>query len=286
MRSSLRPYTRAPLGGTHTIGRLDTRIRPDAVGAFAALVMCFTVAVLAWPPLARVVPEGLLIQAQRNNEAFFFVALVIALLPAWGRASIPLSRLGVAAMAAFFVVFDAIGPSTGLPIWVITLNESLLGAVVLFAYLVFSGYRRPQTAKWFYLVLAAVVLAGELPIPGWGDSAPAWWIVNHAEGWGFALLAAIYLDFVRPWPFERDKTAGVVGRGFWYVGIVVTPLLFSALNEHGVDSTAAVGPYESTLVWVQRITEAFVAAVLITVYYGWRAREHRAESEATEHPTR
>jgi len=270
------------LGEAHAIGWAGTRIRTDIVGGIVALVLCSFIPLLVWPPLADVVPGGLLIQAQRNNEALFFVALVIALLPAWGRSSIPLSRLGLVAMAVVFVVFDAIGPSTDLPIWVITLNEALLGAVVLLAYLVFSGADRPARAKWFYAGLLLVVLAGELPIAGWEDGPAAMWIVDHAEGWGFALLAALYLDFVRPWRFEGTVTSGPLGRSIWYLGLLVVPLLFSALNENGVDSNAAAGPYESTLVWVQRITEAFVAAVLLTLYYAWRAREHRLEPRLSE----
>lgn len=245
--------------------------RPLRVGWISVTLLCGVIALLGWPRLENFLTEGLLLQAQRNTEGYFFAALAIAFLPAWGRPPIRLGRAGLTALALLFVLFELVASQTDLPIWVITLNESILGAVVLFAYLLADGRKgRPKTL--FYTGMALVILAGELPIPAWGGSGAAQWIVDHAESWGFAVLAALYLDFVRPWPFEARRMAAAGTRVAWYATLVMAPLVLSALNQHGVDSAAAVGPIESSLVWVQRITEAFVATIVLSLHYALVAR--------------
>ena len=220
--------------------------------------------VLAWDGLDRLVSEGLLTQIRRNNEAFVFAGL--ALTTASFRR--PPVRWALAGwwlfLAATFFLTEVVGSRLGLAQWFITLNEAILAAAVLTLHLHHNGDRNRPAARWrFYGILAVIILLGEAPFPGWHLSEPAVWIIDHAEAWGFALLAGLYFDFVNRWP---DGPAASIGaRVAWYLGLVVVPLVLSALNQNGVDSVAAAGPIESALVWIQRITEGFIAALLISV---------------------
>ena len=54
--------------------------------------------------------------------------------------------------------------------------------------------------------------------------------------------------------------------------MVTIPVAVAVVNRHGVDSSAAVGPYESALVWIQRITEAFIAGLALWLYAVIRTR--------------
>lgn len=221
-------------------------------------------ALLAWSGFDGVVPERFLTNIRRNNEGFAFAGLAIMAMSLLQVRSRPLRVAWWMFLTVAFAVTEG-GGAFGLPQWFTTLNEAVLGAIVLTVYLSFSD--RARIRRWFYLSLALVVLLGELPVPGWYGSPAALWIVDHAEAWGFGLLTALYVDFIRPWPFEEGRVTSPLRQMGWYLGLVVVPIAVSALNEHGVDSVAAVGPYESALVWLQRIMEAFVAALILSVFF-------------------
>ena len=251
---------------------MQTRQRHDLWALVVAGFLVASSALLAWPGLDGLVPGGILTQARRNTEGLVFAALAITLISACNhRSKGPRWIWSIVAMAG--LVATEVAPNgLALPAWIATLNEAIIGAVVLAVYLL-GHWRRPT--PWFYVGILLVVLAGEIPISGWESSGGPTWIVEKAEAWGFAALAGFFFDFVRPAEVAVPRlvvpSRRTVPRWAWYGALVIVPVALSALNTNGVDSGAAVGVVESALVWVQRITEGFVAALLITIFYDLRA---------------
>lgn len=206
-------------------------------------------------------PLGLLeLQISRNSEAFT-LCLLVSLDLQFVFGSRPSRRpLWWAFLAAAYLVTEF---ADGLPGTVVTLSESFLGALLIS---VFFAVFEPGTPRWRWRWLApalglSVVLVGELPLATFERVSP--WIVLKAETWGFVMLIAILVSYLSsyPWPEVRPTAKS---RAVWILTIIVLPLFIAAINPHGVDSVAAIGPIESSMVWIQRITESFIAAVLLT----------------------
>lgn len=161
---------------------------------------------------------------------------------------------------------------SGLPAPVATLNEAFLGALVISMFL--TVFHPSNTGRWrwrwlFPIGAAAVALIGELPIGAFNWARP--WIMGSAESLGFVILITILFGCVSgyPWP---EGLSSVPRRVVWLMALVVIPIGVALVNPNGVDSIAAVGVLESAMVWIQRITEAFIAAVLLTIYCQAQAR--------------
>lgn len=243
-----------------------------------------------WRPLQSITPPELLSQIGRNIEAYVFALLAAVYfdLATLRTTAVRAARTGLAlAILAAFVATEALATQLQLPQSFITLNEAFLGLLIIIFY---SHWSRPgadarplaSRQSLFYTVAVVVPILGELPIKGWESSLAQIWIVDHAETWGFVILTAMLIDFVLPWPPAERMPLSPVFRGAWYLALLAIPLLGSALNRHGVDSAAATGLVESSLVWIQRITEAFVAALALTVWlelkYLLRSRGDRVEN--------
>ena len=250
---------------------MQTRQRQDLWALVVAGLLVASSALLAWPGLDGVFPGGILTQARRNTEGLVFASLAITLIAAYNHRTKGPRWIWSIAVLSGLVATEIASDRLTLPAWIATLNEAIVGAIVLAVYLR-GHWRRPT--PWFYVGVLIVVLAGEIPIPGWETAGVASWIVEKAEAWGFAALAGFYFDFVRPAevtvPNLVDPPQRTVPRWAWYGALLILPVALSALNTNGVDSRAAVGLVESALVWVQRITEGFVAALLITAFYDLR----------------
>lgn len=231
-----------------------------------------SVGVMAWPVLDAVVPAGLLTQIRRNSEAPAFVALMLVdlcvpSLAVFGRRW----AMWWAGLALGFVVTGVLGTSVGLPTEIVTLNESFLGALILSPLLRLRAEdgRRAQPGL-VYLAIAALVVTGETATGRGGE-----WIMGSAETWAFVALTAFLLDVLRPWPFRPGHVAPSSRRVARYLLLVIVPLGASALNRHGIDADAAVGVYESALVWLQRVTESFIAALFLTAWFDLTIRVTR-----------
>jgi hypothetical protein len=150
-----------------------------------------------------------------------------------------------------------------LPAAITTLNEAFLAAIIISTFLTYFGPSSGRwSTRWIYPAIAGVVVVvGELSTKGL--PAMSDWIIGSAETWGFVILITVLFGLISgfPWPeAAQSRSVHVV----WVLFLVLTPAIGSILNKNGVDSTAAVGFLESTLVWVQRVTEAFVAALGLT----------------------
>lgn len=229
-----------------------------------------------WSRLQDLVPAALAPRISRNNEGYVFVLVAIIYL-AFGHPD----RAGSGAVRAFwfgavvaaFAFTGFVAEAPQVPQTVVTLNEAFLGFLILASYLELSRHREtghPIASRraFFYALVAFIPLLGELPIRGWEGTAFQIWIVDHAEAWGFAIVSAVLVDFIRPWPTGVRPSRAI--SAVWYLALLATPVIVDWLNPHGVDSAAAIGPIESGLVWIQRITEAFVAVFLLTLWFDLR----------------
>lgn len=159
-------------------------------------------------------------------------------------------------LGAGFTITGPLRDITGWPLSILTLQESFAGVIVVSLYLMWPrdwqhhpGHHRPLGP--YYLLLGAAFVAGALNVGGG-------LLQQHAETLAIGLLVATYFDFVAPGPVWR--------RMVMYALLIVTPFVYTALNEHGNDVSAAVGVFEVALVYLQRTTEAFVAVLCLALY--------------------
>lgn len=225
-------------------------------------------------------PAEVIDLVRRNSEAYLLmilVALDVELIsagpPGTGRArrSAWLAVLAVAWVATYFL-----GQTLGLPQAIITLNEPLMAAVIISLYLPWS---REKASPWepirgrqlaYYAVAVALVVLGELPLAGWEGSPAMVAIVDNAETIAAAILVSLYFDLVGRWPQTAPWTTSR-WRIAWYPLLALTPVAYTLLNPVGRDLTLAEGLGESTVAWLQRTTEAFIAALGISLYFDLRA---------------
>lgn len=234
-------------------------------------------------------PGGLLGQVVRNGEACLFALLTAFDLEVIGAdRSAPRRRRALwwSALAAIYLVLGPMAGVLGLPGPIATLAESPLAALVLSVYLHWSRpsvapeHPLPRRQAAFYVIAVGIPLAGELLVGSNPESPVGPWIVETAEVWGFLILAGVWLDVVRPWPFDVREPAARMVRLAWYAALITVPVLGAILNPHGVDRASAVGIFELGLVWLQRVTEAFVAVFLLSAYAELVSRAVRRETGA------
>jgi hypothetical protein len=256
-------------------------LKPGRV--FLIFNLLVTIGLLA--SFVSISPGGLLglleLQISRNSEAFALCLLVSLDLQFALYAGRSRRWTWWAFLVFAFLVTELVG---NLPVTVVTLSESFLGALLISVFLTLF---QPNHPRWHWrwavpLIGFCVVLVGELPFTAFQEMSP--WIMLKAETWGFLSLTAILVGYLSsyPWKEVRPSTSS---RVLWILTITLLPLVVASINPNGVDSVAAVGPLESLMVWIQRITESFIAAVLLTVLC-WllEPRGGSAENEATETP--
>lgn len=201
-------------------------------------------------------------QITRNSEAFALSLLVtMELHRRFFKGQSPWIYVWWVSLLAGYAITEFVA---ALPATVATLNEAFLAAILISIFLSYFG---PGTRKWrvrwiYPLIAGAIVLVGEISADVFEGLSG--WIVGSAESWGFVILISVLFGFIAGFPwFEAARSR--VTQGMWILFLIAAPVIVSILNPNGVDSVAAVGFSASAMVWVQRVTEAFVAAVALTV---------------------
>jgi hypothetical protein len=193
-----------------------------------------------------------------------------------GRAWVKLWWGFLAGLYLLTVLIDGLPPSVATP------NESILAVLSVSVFLTIFQPSEPGRwrLRWLFPVSAALVaLVGELPLAMFEPVST--WIMENAESLGFILLTTLLFGYLSSYPWPQVMPAAPL-RVAWMVALVVLPIGVALVNPNGVDAGAAVGVLESAMVWIQRITEAFIAAVLLTIYCEAQARlGGLAESEET-----
>lgn len=232
-----------------------------------------------YEPLAQLLPEALVGLVQRNSEAYVFAVLMILDMevvapsgePARRRWFLWLGVLGLAWMATYLG-----GETLGLSQQVITLNEAIGAVIVASVYLRWSrgpsrSLQPPLVRRQviFYIAMLALPILGET-LPRGPDDGIAMQIIDNAELFGFALLAAFLFDIVEKWPSGRWWRGW--SRWAWYLILVLVPVLYTAYNPSHEELVEAVGFLDSGIAWLQRVTEAFVAVAIVSVFFDLRRR--------------
>ena len=208
---------------------------------------------------------SLSVHIARNTEAFVFVALVVVCLAVSGSSGFRWAWPVV--LLAIYIAL-VIG-SDSVPGEIATLKESFLAAAIVATYLAVtrSDGDEPRTPTLAVLALVSVALiAGELP--GAGSESPGipGWLADNAETWAFVGLTVILIDVLWPFPWLTNEPASMLWHLLFLCMMIGVPVVVAVVNENGVDSVAAIGAWETSLVVVQRVTESFIAAFLLWFY--------------------
>ena len=155
-----------------------------------------------------------------------------------------------------------------LPAWLTTLGEAFLGIAVISAYL---GWSRRLTswsvrdvtgapvapararAVYYALVFAIAVLAEQSWMINSLGSGLGSWLEINTEAYAAMLLIPAYFDVMVPIRRPRPHL-------IWYGALVAMPLLVQIALHIGL-------PPESIFAWVETLTEAFVATLVVSVYF-------------------
>jgi hypothetical protein len=192
----------------------------------------------------------------RNSEGFAAVFLVTVGLQ-YLRVDLHTGRGSAWAMVmlAGLIITGPLRDDVGLSDSIATLQESFAAAAVLTFYFmrppgwIDHGHHRGAVTLY--------VIGGILFVIGAFDAGGRL-ITDHAETLALVLLLAAYLDYV----VGRLLTSRVI----WFVAMAAIPVAYTVLNSHGNDVSAATNLWETSLVWLQRTTEAFVAVLLLQLY--------------------
>ncbi len=237
---------------------------------------------------------------RRNSEGYVVMALVPAFwdIFAWamspGAAGRPTDRgsirpwswhaawlgmLATAAVATQSSLVEELG--IDLPQSVITLGEAFVATVAISVYLAWSRGLFPSppepaagapVVSWRHRLVyyAAVGILAGFGYQALADSilggGVADWLQLNAEALGAALLIPVYFDVV------ARSSRRIVVRIAWYAILAVVPIL---AQSGALDGVAAHGLVD----WLTRITEAFLAAIVITIYFDvWRGSVHHGDA--------
>ncbi len=260
-----------------------------AVAAFGILVhQAFLVPILG---------DGVITILRRNTEAYALAVLIPAYwdiyaweADPWGETNIHLRRhpgqyawLVLLALAAIVVETGPLAETFRLPQSIITLGEAFVAALVITAYQGWSrgflpgapsprGGRPVVSTRTSIRLYVGAILATILVYQGFvttllGTGTVEWLQIN-AESYAAILLVPFYFDFVAPRRRQWVEWA-------WYAFLVAGAL---AVAGGRFDETV-VG---SLAVWVGKTREAFLAALVISIYFTyWRGSDqHRNHSNA------
>ena len=212
------------------------------------------IALIVAQRLDALLPDSLARHVSRNNEG-----LVLGLLlSAWiqfvrDRLEGPRARLIVAASSVGSLLIAALLLLDGVPPTLRTLNESFFALAVLVPYVQIS---RPLPAAAWALPLVALIA----PVLG-ADSGIA---VTLAETFAFLLLVPLALDLGDRSilePQHRRRTVVVVA---WLAIVVLVPVVLHLLRPEDPQNVA-----EEVLRYLSRTTEAYVAVVLLHLYFSF-----------------
>lgn len=240
---------------------------------------------------------------RRNSEAYALMVLIPLYWDVFGWAASPQAarpgaprRAGwwyqpalvgwvVALLALALVTQGTLADRLGLTQSIVTLGEAFVAAPIIAIYTAWSrGIPAAEGASsgaqlepwsrriWFYGIAAAVVLLAyqQFAVSLLGDAALDWVQVN-LEAWSALLLIPLYFDLV------AVSGAPLWLRVGWYAALAVVPILTQSGALEGVVP-------DGLLDWLGRSTEAFIAAIVISIYFEiWRGRvDHHHPSHPGE----
>ncbi len=206
---------------------------------------------------AEVLPKSLATRVGHNTEGY---ALVLAVAP-W----IQFARPRLKGTRAEWYVTALVGLAfVGLTIYLLTgglqsrfktLNEGTLAAALLIPYV---QLRRPlprRVAIGTAVVIAAVTLL----------TSKTSETTDFAETYGMLLLGVIGLDIIDRGILDPTALTSVVKRWSYYAFLVIAPVVFS-IAEYGMDA-GSTGPIGTPVRFLVRITEAFIFALFVQVFF-------------------
>ena len=191
----------------------------------------------------------------------------------------PLAVGWFVAMGLFALVLQnsSISEALNLPPSIITFAEAFIASGVVTAYLAWSRGLfgdNPSGAPvvsvaaraGYYVTVALLTLLFHQSFASdiFGSTFATWWTQN-AEAYGAMLVVPLWFDFVagKPWPKSLILTAG------WIVLLMFIPFV---LGSTFVDvDLATTSTWDDFSIWIGRTTEAFLAAIVIGLYFWvWR----------------
>ncbi len=254
---------------------------------------------LAW--VAGYIPgllgEGLGSFVRRQSEAYVLIAFVVGFW-AWvasdghpssrGAETARFSARSVAQYSLWFLGLLAalvLFGGSSVPNALVTLKEAVVTIVVVSAYLMWSRGIGPDREWWrsgapvypwskrrFYYV-AVFVLIAIVYVPGLGrvvGESTLTWLLENNEAYAAIILVPLYFDV----PARSRKALIKVG---WYGVLVATAL---AIQWDGFPAF-----FMPVLVALREMTEAFIAAIAISVFFDVIARDKTRAATGESSPT-
>lgn len=216
--------------------------------------LALVVALILALSLDVVLPESLARHLSRNNEGL----VLLLLLSAWMEFVRPRLREAqraqiVAAASAACLLIAALLLLDGVPTQFRTLNETFFALAVLVPYVQLA---RPLPRwAWGLPVVALIV-----PVVG----AQSDIAVALAETLAFLLLVPLAVDFGDRSILEPDRERRPLVVAAWLVVVIVVPVVLHLLRPDDPE-----GPIEEVVRYLSRTTEAYVAVVLLHLYFSF-----------------
>ena len=233
---------------------------------------------------------------RRQSEAYAMIVLIIGfweLFAADGHPAslaqaehlVSTSRLRYYAWFAFLTIAAILlTQDIGLPQSVVTLKEAFPAAIVITAYLGWSRSFLPRDALWargapalsgqsrvtYFAVAVVVALVGIIGFPKvlFGNSLNEL-AEQHAEALGAIVLVPLYFGV-----FARGNRRSLA---IWILFVSATPFL--------TQLDVFPGFLDATVEWTSRMTEAFLAALMVTIYFEFVRPLQSESTSVTESST-
>ena len=216
---------------------------------------------------------------RRQSEAYAMMLLIPLFWELFARGGHPTSRnepmfrqqtpFGLfvgwfVALVGFSVVFVF---DTGIPNYIVTLKEALAAAFVISLYLAWSRSFFPQDEVWalgaatrnrvarlsYYSLILLIIVITYKPLPEQVLGASvALWLEENSEAFGATVLIPLYFDLV-------SRQRGRFPQFVWYAALASIPLL--------VQLDAHPAMFDAFMDWMAQMTEAFIAALGISIYF-------------------
>lgn len=215
---------------------------------------------------------------RRQSEAYVLILLIPLFWELFAKSGSPSSREELAgreptsqlAFATWFGVLLGLSVllsfDTGIPTFIVTLREATAAVFVICLYLAWSRSFFPSSKVWaagaptanrtvrrsyYGLMLIIVVMQTPLSLELFGQSVHDR-LVDHAETVAAVVLIPMYFDFI-----SRD--VGRLRRFLWYAALVSAPIV--------VRLPVFPAGFDSLIDWTMRVTEAFIAAIAVSLYF-------------------
>ncbi|MGI9609377.1 MAG: hypothetical protein ACR2NL_03685 [Acidimicrobiia bacterium] len=243
--------------------------------------------------LDGVIGSGAASFLSRNSEAYVLMLLVPLYWDAIsgrgsGRRGAWYAFLAIGTVALQAGAIGA-GWASDIPTSVVTLGEGFAGVLAMSVY--FDLTRSPRfesglaPATWraaYYLVaMVVMVLVHQDAVLSSLVSSVADVIAINTEAYAAVILIPFYFDVISPTlargrPLEDASPRPGWVRALWYAGLVLVPLAAAPDAEHWLTPLAH---------WLSLTTEAFIAAIVISLYFDavrWVDRDQLRVSGASQ----